>query len=926
MIDCDSPRYHLNVSEKKSETLSNRSRARTSPDDENDNAIHSTPDIKVRTWLHSFPDKPSADDWKDEIQSIEDRVKPMNSISDDSGKSDDTGEVVDRGRIDASRKSSQDRKRSTNRPERVDEDGTLSQVNKGARQIEVIEIDSATSGLKYNASHARVRAKENREKNARSMSDVGETVNQSNSSTTTYDKAHQIAASAPSSLSMTNTSAITEQSTANWSSVIACGKEMKRARKRKVKKLDVSTEKNKNLPRVLEDVELSPSSRYNSARIAASYNESEKEANVSDRLRKSNSQTELFAKDKSVDARKSSSTYPTLNTSYVMLEEGRQIRIINLNNDQVNKIIGLQDAVEDPRHSQNRHDEINVDYHDSLLSPQNRLTVLTPEKLNESKHEHEIIHDILQTSAANLGSSSCLLAERRTPESRETSNVPRTSSETASSQLQSPTPNKARLSLRRKLSENKSTDSPPLSQLPLVYRLSTGKHEQDIGDRRSVDSPVSKDSELFNRLKAVRRDLRFNIIEDQQRTNRNTVPNAYLKSIIEVEDNNGNVSEIIHQDEKHGRNFATESTLSKKSVSTKSRSVKNQEHGSVVKFMQLGALIRRPNVKYCFLGATKHEQSMRAEVQITPICNMQQSVSTSEIYVATSPNPWNDSQSSSNIIVENICFANNANSNQAVSRELPAASPICKAPAFSTPKKDIDSHLNQKKSSTIVCSSMNANQRSDRSSKNIAEKDAQSLHRTSRADKSTIHRTISRAHPGTSNSIKLLSPDKDSQLKFLEIDSPMSEHGELRRASSMKSAIKEDNFSEMESSRLASMMSKAGEPFIENSCKKRKRMRCANDRELFEDESNDRNDDSSDSTNSSSQSTIKFDRYNESEKVRSSRLDANKKRRLSSPDDQDVEVIPSVSKKQDAPRRKSEMMSNSDTESESATRVKLNRY
>lgn len=930
--------------EEKFETLSNPSHARTCPGEENDNAIHSIPDIKIRTWLHSFPDERNADDLKVEIQPIEDRAGPMNSISDDNGKSDETGEVY-RG---TSRRPSQDRKRSTDCPEHVDEDGTLSQVNKEARQIgKVIEIDSAASGLKYNASHVRIRTKERREKDTRSISDIEKTVNQRNSSTTAYDQA-QIAASAPSNLSMTNTSTITEQSIANWSSVIEFGKEMKRSRKGKVKKLNVSTEKKKNLPRVVEDVKLSPNSRYNSDRIASSYNISEKEADVSNQLEESNgrkqdaidksldlseakvkalnetnSQSESFDKDKFVDSLKSSSTYPTMNTSYITLEEGRRIRIINLNNEQMNKIIGLEDAMEDPQNSQNQDHERNVaDCRDSLLSPRNRLTVLTPEKLNESIHEREIIRDILQTSAVNLGSSSCLLAEKQTPGPRETSNVPGTSSGAISSQLQSSTPNKARLSLNRKPSAKKSTDSPLLSQLPLSYRLPSDKHEQDIGNRRSIDLP--KDSELCNRFKIVRRDLSFNIHEDQRETDRKTVPNACLKSIIEVEGNDGNVSEIVRQDKKNGRNFAAKSTLSKKSVSTKSKSVKTQGHGSVVKFMQLGALIRRNNVKYCFLGATKHEQSMRAEVLITPICNMQ--VNRSEMHVATS-DPWNDSQSTNNIIVmKNICFANNANSNQAISKEFPPALSFCEISATSTPEKD--SHLNQKKSSTIVCSSTNANQKSDRSIKDIAEKDARSLHRTPRADKSTIHGTISRAHPGTSNSIKLLSPDKDSQLKFLEIDSPMSEHGELRRASSMKSAIKGNNFSEMESSRLAaSTLSKADEPFIKSSRKKRKRMKYVNYNELLEDESSDINDDSSDSASDSSRSTVKLG--NElSEKAGPSRLDANKKRRLSSPNDQAVEVIPSVSKEQDASRRKSKMiyMSGSDTDTESMIHVKLKRY
>ncbi|XP_071554599.1 uncharacterized protein [Temnothorax nylanderi] len=790
MIDDDNPRYGLNVSKEKPETSSSSSRAFSG--DENDNAIRNPPEFKgIRTWLHSFPDNLNTNDLIAKNEILEDEARPMNPISDDNDESNETGEVSHDG-IDASRRSNQDRKRSTDCSKRIDEDGALSQVTKGARQIgEVIEIDSAASGLKYKASHARIRAKESREEAARLKS---ETVNQGNSSSTT---AHdRIAAT---SQSATNTSTTTEQSTANWSSVIEFGKEMKRATKRKVKKLNVSTEKNKNVPRIVENIKLSPNSKYDSSRIVTTFNKSEKEADQ-------RGQMELHEKNMT-DSSKSS--YPSMSTSYITLEEGRQVRIMNLNNDQMSKIIGVENAAEE---SQNAAD--------LSLTPQKRLTVLTPEKLNESIHE--TVRDVSQTSAGSFRSSSCLPAEKRTPGPRETSNVQGTSSGAVSPQ--SSTPNKSRLSLRRKLvtSDNKSHDSPPLSQLPLLYRID--KHREDIG--KSVNSPVSMDGELFDRLKVVRRDLNFKIT--------------------------------------------------------------NQGRRSPVKFIQLGTLIRRRNVKYLFLGGTKHEQLIPAEVGVTPVYNMQQSASRSEVHVDISFNPWNNSQNSSNnSVVKNIYLENNANSNQAVLKEFPAAS----------------------------------NPQSDKSIEKVAEESARSLHKVSRADKSAIHRTISHTHPGTSKSIKLLSPDKDSQLKFLEIDSPMSEHEKLRRLYPSKSAIKGNNFSEMKSSHLAaSTLDKAQEPFIESLCKKKKRMRCASDREIFVDGSSDGNDDSNDSV--SSRTTIKLDRGSKlSKKTRSSRLDANKKRRLSSPDDQDVEVISSTSEEQDVPEKK---LKTSSSDTESATHVTKN--
>lgn len=934
MIDRGNPRCGLNVSNKKPATLPNLYSA--FPSDE----THITSDAKIRTWLHQFPNnlsKPDKSDIEDSIAEniispIEDKAKSIIPISDNNGKSDEIVEVH-RNRINARRRSNRDRKQSTDCSERIDEvpDNT-SQVNKGANQIDkVIELNSTSSKLKYKTLRAKIRAKENREKNAKSSI---EEANSQNNSTwmTTYDPN---ATSPPSCLGTRSTSTISEQFTANWSSMIEFEKEMNRGSKRKVKKLNVSIEKNKTLPQIIENVVLSQSSKYDSARLAASHKKSEKETNISlessgrkqDAIDKNlnlsdakmkalidtNNQTKLFDKD----GANSNQSY-SMNTTYATLEEGSQTDIINLNINQISKIIGLDNVTEDRDCEENA-----ADYSDALSSQRKRLTAVTPEKLNESVYEQEIIHNVPQTSTDNFETlSDCLSAEKRALGSRETNNVQETLGGAVSSQLQSSTPKKGRLSLKKRRIDNKSIESPLLSEYPQSYKLAMDI--DCISDRKNINSPVPKGDKLFDRLKVVRRDLNFKIREIQ-RTDQNTISANTSKGIIEVEDNNENVSKIFHRDKKFNHNFTDESTMSKKYLSTKLKSVENQGRQSLVKFMQLGSLnIRRSNVRYFFAGTTKREMSMPAEVRVTSECNMQL-ISKSEMYVATSPNLWNDSQNSNDItVVENICFANNLNSNETVSKEFPALQ-ICTASATSMPQKNTDSHLNQTKNAMIVHPSMNANQRSDKSIENVAEKNAQFLHKPSCVDKNAIHR-MSHIHPGTSKSIKLLSPDKDSQLKFLAIDSPTSEREKLRRANSIKSIIKGNNFSEMKNSYLeTSTLCEAQEPFIENPCKKRKRTRYTNDRKLFEDGSSDGND-SSNSAADSNQSTIKLDRYNElSEKASSSRLDEHKKRRLSSSDDQDVEITSSVSKKQDALRRKFKI-SSSESESETYITKNLKRY
>ncbi|XP_011881705.1 PREDICTED: uncharacterized protein LOC105569674 [Vollenhovia emeryi] len=907
-IDCSNrPRCDFNAPNEKSEPISPS--PLVSHGDENDNAIHSLPDIKVRTWIHSMPpDILTADDWiAGDEKPIEDKAKSAKPISDDNGKSDETGEVR-HGKIDASRRASRGRKRGTVCPKRIDADDALSQVDKGARQIgEVIEIDSAASGLKYKACHARVRAKESHRIAAGSKS-----VNQSKSSSPTA-ASDRVATSAPPRPS---TSAIAKQS--NWSGMMEFKKEMKRTRKGKMKRLNVSTKKNRDQPRIVENVKLSPSSKFDLSGVSTTSNKSGKATNVSDRLESSDRKRD--ASDGSLDLSEVTSLNKTSrqteshneskndnqNASFITLEEGRKLRILNLNANQVGKIIGLESAAEDTQRSPNRRCEENVA--DCRDSPRKRSGVPTPEKREE--HVHEIIRVqvprfspalVSQTSTGNFRSSSRLPAEKQTPGPRETRDVQGKSSGAASSQFS--TPNKGRLSLRRKpeIDGNRGVASPLSSQLPLSYRILIDKRNEDVSGRKSVDSSVHVDGVPFDRLKVVRRDLNFQAIrEDQQRSNQNTV--SARSGTVEAGD--GNVSGIVRQDGKLGR----DSAAPRRPVPTGSRGLENQGHQSLVKFMQLGALIRQRNIRYFYLGTTKRGCSLPAECRTTPICNMQQSVSAHE--AATSLNPWTDSLNLRGItVVENTGFANNSSSHQAASKEFPALPSICEAPATSTPKRD----LNRYKSATLVRSS-SANHQSDKS---IAE-GSRSLREMSRADKSAIHGTIiSHTYPGTSNSIKLLSPDKDSQLKFLEIDSP-SEREKARRASSIKSAIKGNNFSEMESSRLAAS---AQEPFTEGSCKKKKRMRCASDRKLFQDGPDDGwSRDSRHSASDGNRTAVKFDKYSKlSEEASSGRLAANKKRRLSSPDNQDV-AIPSVSKEQDAPGTKF-TMSDSDMESRSATRV-----
>ncbi|CAL1675086.1 unnamed protein product [Lasius platythorax] len=818
--------------------------------DENDNAI-----FKVRTWLHNVPDELSPESNAD-------------LISNNDNELDTTDEIHDDKNDKSSRTSRRKVQKTIAYINLIDEDTDTSRVSKNAKAKQFHKVikttdSAAKSELKYKAIHARVHAKTSMRD--ASKSGVEGTNDQNNSSSTTAnDQTRQILAIDDSITSAPTIVSSVQSSAMDWTRMIEFGKETKRGKKkRKMKKLNVSIEKNKKLPRIIKNVKLSQSMKRDLTGITVDHNMSKKEnsqkqdaidknldlSNAKVMASKASSEASTHNREESTKNKANISTVSLTNPSpetplYVMLEEGgKRIPIINLNSNQVSNIISTENINKDSRASQNRcrekSAEIAAEHCDSLLSSPKRLTVLTPKKLNKSVSEHaEIIRDITQASVSNLESlSPFVTAKNRTPEPEKNNSTQRTLEEVACSQsLQSPI-SKARLSLKRKsgIGGNKKTDSPPLSQVSLIDRLSI--IEKDINDSGNVDSPVSND----------------------------------------------------------GR----------------------------VKFLQMGTMIRRRNVKYFYLNTTKREQSMPAQMQITSVYNIQQSISKSERqqYIANMPCNLARSPDRSNKPQDMIDITTMEDTRfviQAVSKdaELSTASPRRKVSATSMPKRDIDHHLNREKTATI---------------EDATEKSAQSLHKPL-ADNSAIQK-ISRVHSRTLNSIKLLSPDKDSQLKFLAIDSPMSEHGETRRAKRQQSELqksvhtKGNNFSTstMKNSHFAASTSKAQEPSVENSDKKRKRMRCTGDKELFDDG---RNDDLSDSASDSGRRRIKLDRYNRSSKNAESGLDASKNRRSSSPNDQNViEVIPLDSEEQDTHARKFKRIlpiSSSDTESESAEHVARN--
>ncbi|XP_014472771.1 PREDICTED: uncharacterized protein LOC106743441 isoform X2 [Dinoponera quadriceps] len=826
VIDCDNPRYDTNSLIQQSDPTSS-SLAGLHPRfaNENNNTFDDTSDVKVRTWIHSYIDQLDTigENVEDETRSSEKNTSRVNK---------DT------------------KKRGSNDTKKTDFDADK---------------------LKYNATHAKIRAKECRSADSRKSKVEEHIGDHRDVSATSNDQTRQT--SADKSFFADTT----------WTRVKEIGKEM---RGKKKKKLEVSTEKSTdrstekkveekteketeknpgkswNIPRIIEDVILTPGSKFESFnKSATSDNMINKEAKISNLPQKSSSRKQdaidkksvlsgkkitrktsaneakdrerSFASDKA-DSSMSEVNYYTEETSFITLADGDQkLRIKNLNSRQMNEIIGFKGDFQESTNDgnvldRNRHfkeeeekedkereenQRIMTESFNSSSSRQQRLIVLTPEKLNESVLKCRTTRDDGSRSpvSSRLADPMSCLPNRTPPVDNDVERTTSTISrrEAAASESRSRMPEKPRLSLKR---HPKSSESPLLSQVSLMERMSTDDfYARSSSGRKSIDSSVSKDGPSVERLASVRRDLSSQIIS---------------KECLQADPTAADVPD--------------------------NRPQKDLDRGFPVKFTQLGTLIRRRNVRYIYLGAIKREQRLPARIaEANLVCNMQLLVSMNEIKY---PNKLQSSRLESSVstlqdstgvtVLENVHYADKsiASPNDTVLDAMKLD-----IPASSTPKGGADRgrRLNRAGTTARGSSSTSANRPS------VVQQTP-----ASRVDQSTKQ---NRAH--AVNSIKLLSPDKDSQLQFLSIDSPMSEHGRSRLASStrpVQSELRRGGSSDFtKDNDLAGEVRKSqgavNVPYSENSrfqpVMKRKRTKSDDD------------DDSSDSAVSvSSQRTVKFDK------------------------------------------------------------------
>lgn len=934
VIDSYNPRYNTNLSIQRSDLpSSSRADVHCLPVDANDNAL--TPEVKVRTWIHSFIDE-------EELSSaivVDDEARPC-------------------------------------------EENT-SRVKKDKEQRSDNAKNPGTDKLKYNAVHAKVRAIDRKRSVEAGKLDVEER------------------GSRDGSLSTTNASAVADlpfSADTTWTRVREIGKEM-RGKKKKVRKLDVSTERStgknpeKNTensteessemrssgPRIIEDIPIElPLSRYKSLNKSASDDvASTEQPKVSNQPLESNSwqrdaidkkpdlldakvtrevsgnekatdrNRERLSVDDEADLSVSESNYHSANTSFITLTGGDQLRIKSLNSRQMNEIIGVEkDPPEELVNANDRsryleeeakgREEADMEVATELCdSPSSRhrqrLIVLTPEKLNESVLKRNMTQ---RDGGARtpVSKSSCRSVENQTP--LENDGVERTTMTAVAPHSRSSTPSKLKSSFRLSLQRNlRSPESPFSSQVPLRERLSQTNNccSKISSGRKSVASSVSEDGPSVDRLASVRRDLSSQIVGKNCPRVGQAAANVSSRNIVEGNGRKNIDNEVVRQNSK----LPAESTNSRKSRDIGDPVFESQGCGVSIKFTQLGTMIRRRDVRYYYHGKIKYEQRLPGKIRVSSVYNMQLSVSKSEIEhrmgnklrsCASSPNPLSDSQDLTDVtVLENVHYASKSVANPNITMLETTKLPF-DIPASSTPKLDAGRRADHAEAAT-------ANRPS------TAE---ETLRSPSRADQSATRKKSSSVH-----SIKLLSPDKDSQLQFLTIDSPMNQRGQSRLANSARpvqpeaprggsSASAEDN----KLDKVRDLQPAANVPSSSfgsrefQPVKKRKRTRPVTDEKFDRSKVDDDSSDSAVSVNSQA-STVMFDMHKDAHRSSdetSSRLKADPKRRcLGLPRDRINAVIPLDSDDDTRAheskfKRKTVNRILSDSDSSARVAKKLNRY
>ncbi|KZC13599.1 Breast cancer type 1 susceptibility protein like protein [Dufourea novaeangliae] len=502
----------------------------------------------------------------------------------------------------------------------------------------------------------------------------------------------------------------------NWSSVAQFGKELRSKRRKKIKSLDVSieTKSKKSLNKSVSGEAAQtrePSTR--STTEGTSKRQVAVDNEPSEKRRVFKEVEEHRSRVKS-NGSMSEEAQPARESSFITLEEGKHVHIKSLNNHQMNDIIGIVKTDEDFCKSEIENVPRSDEEPDEQFIKRSDLCQTPP--LDRSRRSlNEVIHGLKVRAEAqdNSGSPDLLAGHVSPPES-----VGRSDNRPCStSTFQSSTPRSNRLSLKRRSTDPKSS--------------------------------VSADTNDVSRLRYVKRDLNREI----DRTAGENVGETAARLTSGMKDK---------PKERNGEGGNVDDLL----AGPRGPKANKPQGRNPVIFKKLGKVMkrRRKPVSFLYLGSTRRSLEMKDYIpRLEKPCNP---VTVSSPVEHRSENSFgNYTRIPVNVMVEqdkdtSAAMDKEVTTNVGKTQFNPVA-PVSSIPK-ATPTKEVESNKN-------IVSTTGVSQLRD--SEDIL---FVSLYETQEYQANTSKRPIPE---GTSynDTVKILSPRKDSLLKFLSLESPTTD-------------------------------------------------------------------------------------------------------------------------------------------------------
>ncbi|XP_076682565.1 uncharacterized protein LOC143376299 isoform X2 [Andrena cerasifolii] len=584
----------------------------------------------------------------------------------------------------------------------------------------------------------------------------------------------------------------------NWSSVARFGKEM-RPRRKKLKSLDVSIE-NKGKPRSLDEPVTGRAVR--SRAIKGTSEGKQSECNTSESIEGGRGDEHAFEErlpnvegarsrehrlaeeasarnkgDRSILKR----TQPAKESSFIMLDEGKQVHIKDLKSYQMNDIIGVVSSTSDCLEREIESVQGNLVPKGATLSVVERETLPGAQDGSETPIPATPLKDTVRRSSARGNEPEESSHDRTSPFLANwntcSSGGKRIDETTDSafkyqSPMMSPTTSRSRLSLKRRSSDLKSDEA------------------QSVGG--------------ISRLFAVKRDLNREMDKSKREMGAEAGDGGLTSKMSSKRDGNGGGE---------GKDVGGPSADSRgASISNKRPNKREQSKGEarhVVAFKKLGRVVKycRTPIRFLYLGTTRRSMLPRRDVSVTSFAKSCNAIDSSDLFVQMDPQ---------RLCTTETRFGNNTritvNDTMAIEQRDTQTNIQNKKEAEAMTRDKLDADMGQSVSdqpgpstsvrlttkrvgmykdtahkdiTPVINSAASKSQESDDVFLVSLYDEQASVKRDRPINPSATDKTASRS------TIRMLSPKKDSQLKFLSVESPTSDDTTVTKFDQQAGAAKD---------------------------------------------------------------------------------------------------------------------------------------